>query len=350
MTTQQHAVLLGIFALLGVSGAAWGTYGGSPCIDSLDGTGATSVLNASGQGNFSCSNMTPGPDGGSMQNISGSVALVVKNNAGTPVATGTSGTQVDVEVLSGLPGREIDAVYIRTQGNGGRCVYSFSNYSESATGLRVGGASFKASDVTVCSDGSGTAPPDVIEPISTAADACEGEVFAAGDAVNGLAVVSGVSLDGKTVAVCSAPGSEQFQCVNECKDLQPRGETEECALESAGLGNGQKDLDACRPCDLADVESPPAVDKDGNPLFYCWEYASSVVRHPALDPVIYPNAPGTVNIPGTEIPGPAIPRTPGTILPHPSIGGTSFEVQSYNPCTTTTTWLNGRQYTYTTCR
>ena len=343
MTTPQHAVLLGAFALLGASGATWAQV----CIDSLDGTGATSVLNASGQGNFSCSNMTPGPDGGSMQNISGSVTLVIKNNAGTPA---TTGTQVDIAVPSGLPGREIDAVYIRTQGNGARCLYSFSDYSESATGLRSGGGQFSASDVIVCADNSGTPPPvepEVVEPISTAADACEGEVFATGAAVEGLAVVTGVSLDGKTVAVCSATGPEQiqFQCVNRCENFEPRGDTAACALESAALGNGEKDLDTCRPCDLTDPTSPPAIDKDGNPLFYCWEYASSVVRNPPVDPVIYPNAPGTEVIAGTEI-----PRTPGTILPHPSIGGTSFEVQSYNPCTTTTTWLNGRQYTYTTCR
>jgi hypothetical protein len=277
-----------------------------------------------------------------MQSINGSVTMVITNDYGTPV---TKGTQVDIQVSTGLPNQEIDAVYIRNQGNGSRCVYSFSNYSEAATGLRIGGAQFRASDVTVCSDGSGTAPPEVIEPISTAVDACEGDVFAGEGAVEGLAVVSGVSLDGQTVAVCSAPGSEQFQCVNECKDFQPRGDTEACALASAALGNGQKDLDACRPCDLADPASPPAVDKDDNPLFYCWEYSSSVVRSPPLDSVIYPNAPGTDNIAGTEI-----PRTPGTILPHPSIGGTSFEVQTYNPCATTTTWLNGRQYTYTTCR
>ncbi|RKT46214.1 hypothetical protein [Thiocapsa rosea] len=279
-----------------------------------------------------------------MHKINGSVTLVVKDDWG---ATVTNGTQVDIQVSNGLPGNEIDAVYIRTQGNGGRCVYSFSNYSESATGLRIGGAHFKASDVTVCSDGVGTSPPEVIEPISTAADACEGVVFAGVDAVGDLAVVSGVSLDGKTVAVCAAPGSEQFQCVNRCENFEPRGDTEACAQANLQrqLGDGQKDLDACRPCDLADPTSPPAFDKDGNPLFYCWEYASSVVRNPPLNPLTYPTAPGTEVIAGTEI-----PRTPGTILPHPSIGGTSFEVQSYNPCTTTTTWLNGRQYTYTTCR
>jgi hypothetical protein len=341
MTTHQQAALLGVFALLGASGTTWGQV----CIDSLEGTGATTVLNASGQGNFACSNMSPGPDGGPMQNISGSVALVIKNNAGTPV---TTGTQVDISVSSGLPGREIDAVYIRTSGSGARCLYTFSDYSESATGLRSGGSQFNASDVIVCADGQGTPPPveeEVVEPISTAADACEGVVFAGIDAVGDLAVVSGVSLDGKTVAVCSAPGSEQFQCVNRCENFEARGDTEACALASSALGNGEKDLDACRPCDLTDPTSPPAVDKDSNPLFYCWEYASSVVRSPPLNPLTYPNAPGTEFIAGTEI-----PRTQGTILPHPSIGGTSFEVQSYNPCTTTTTWLNGRQYTYTTCR
>jgi hypothetical protein len=342
MTTQQHAVFVGALALSGASGAAWGTGGGTPCIESLEGTGATSVLRAVGDGGFSCSSMSQGPDGGSMHKINSSVALVIRNDYGTQV---TNGTQVDIQVSSGLPGQEIDAVYIRTQANGGRCVYSFSNYSESATGLRIGGAQFKASDVTVCSDGIGTAPPEVIEPISTAADACEGVVFAGVDAVGDLAVVSGVSLDGKTVAVCAAPGSEQFQCVNRCDNFEPRGDTEACALASAGLGNGQKDLDECRPCDLSNPGSPPESDKDGNPLFYCWEYASSVVRDPPLNPLTYPNAPGTDNIPGTEE-----PRTAGTMLPHPSIGGTTFEVQSYNPCTTTTTWLNGRQYTYTTCR
>jgi hypothetical protein len=336
MTTHQQAALLGVFALLGASGTTWGQV----CIDSLEGTGATTVLNASGQGNFACSNMSPGPDGGSMLNITGSVDLTV-----------TNGTKVDIDVKNGvLPEYEIDAVYIRSQGNGARCLYTFSDYSESATGLRSGGAQFSASDVIVCADGQGTPPPveeEVVEPISTAGDGCQGQISPDGSpdgSTPGLAVVSGVSLDGKTVAVCSAPGSEQFQCVNRCENFEPRGDTDACAQANhqRQLGDGQKDLEACRPCDLADPESPPAFDKEGNPLFYCWEYSSSVVRDP---PLTYENAPGTLYLPGTET-----FRTPGTMLPHPSIGGTSFEVQSYNPCTTTTTWLNGRQYTYTTCR
>jgi hypothetical protein len=343
-TQQQHAIFPVILALAGASGTASGTGGGNPCIESLEGTGATSVLRAVGQGNFSCSNMSPGPDGGPMQPINGSVNVVIKNDAGIP---GSTGTQVDIEVPSHLPGREIDAVFIRTQGSGGRCVYSFSSYSESAKGLRIGGGHFKASDVTVCADGKGTPPPEVIEPISTATDACEWEVSTSSGELGNLDVVSGVSRDGQTVAVCSAAGSTQFQCVDECKNFQPRGDSQACSDASTGLTSGQRDLEACRPCDLADPQSPPAVDKDNMPLFYCWEYSSSVVRYEEdeLDPEVYPNAPGTGNIPGTEE-----SRTPGTMLPHPSIGGTTFEVQSYNPCTTTTTRVNGRQYTYTTCR
>lgn len=339
--TRRHQVYFGLLALLGASGGAWG----QQCISSLEGTGATSVLNASGQGNFACADMSPGPNGGGMRQLTG-VSLVIRNAAGTPV---TTGTEVDITVpANALPGSEIDAVYIRANGNGARCLYSFSDYSASATGLQSGGDAFDAADVIVCSDGVGTPPPVepvIIEPISTASDACDGVINTGGNPVAGLDLVTGVSLDGQTLAVCNTDGSEQFQCVDLCKNLLDRTETQACIDANALLSNGEVSLD-CAPCDLANPSAPPATDQDGNPLFYCWEYTNSVVREPPLSTTLYPNAPGTDVIPGTTT-----PRTAGTMLPHKSTFSSAQEYETFNyTCYKTTTKLNGLPYTYTTCR
>jgi hypothetical protein len=258
------------------------------------------------------------------------------------------GTKVDIlgKQTTNLPSDEIDAVYIRPNGNGTRCLYTFSDYSGSAIGLESGGSTFTASSVVVCADGVGTPPPpepEIIEPISTAADGCQGQISDGANAIPGFTVYTAVSQEGNQVAVCST--TDQFQCVNICKNFQGRAETPECAAASVGLTDGQLDLNACRPCDLTDLSDPPAVDRDGNALFYCWEYTNSVVRDPPLSATSYPNAPGTENVPGTEV-----PRAPGTLLPHKPAWSNTQEIQAYNPCTTTTTWLNGRQYTYTTCK
>ena len=300
----HHAMQLVPIAVLGASCAGWSPLASatasSGCIDSLDGTGATFVVDAKGQGNFSCSNMSPGPDGGHMTNITHQVHLTLKDH----------NREVDIMVPPGLlPADEIDAVFI-SKGNGKRCLYSFSDYSEIATGLRRGGESFKKSDVTVCSDGIGNKPPPEIEPVSTVGDGCVGEVRVVINGVeqtlDDLALVTAVSLDGNTLAVCNGSSETlpQVQCVNVCENFEPRAETQACADANSDrkLMNGQTDLEACRPCDLTDTAAPPGVDQDGNPLFYCWEYSNSVVRDPPLDPAIFPNAPGTEFVPGSMTP------------------------------------------------
>ncbi len=342
----HHVIQLAPITVLGASCAGWSPLasatGSSGCIDSLDGTGATFVVDAKGQGNFSCSNMSPGPDGGHMENITHQVQLTLKNH----------NREVDVRVLMGLPADEIDAVYI-SKGNGKRCLYSFSNYSELATGLMNGGASFKKSDVTVCADGIGNKPPPEIEPISTVGDGCVGEVTVAIDGVeqtlDNLALVTAVSLDGDTLAVCNGADETlpQVQCVNVCENFESRAETPACADANStrGLMNGETDLEACRPCDLTDLSAPPGVDQDGNPLFYCWEYTNSVVRDPPLNLTTYPNAPGTEFVPGSI----EILRTSGTLLPHKKAWSSADETEVFNGCYTTTRKLNGRLYSYTTC-
>jgi hypothetical protein len=332
-----------------VLGSALGLLGGSAqaagsCVVSgtLAEMGATSVLRAQGQGNFSCADMSPGPDGPGMVDVTSHVTL-------TPGTTTQNGRLLSVNVTA-PPSKEIDAVYIRTSGNGARCVYSFGNYSLSASNLQGGGAAFDLDDVLVCADLAGTDPnqPEV-EPISTVGDGCIGEVAVTVDGVEqpieDLAVVTGVSLDGQTLAICNGTGEStpQVECVNRCENFNPRAETPECATESAGLTNGEQDLEACRPCDLSNPTSPPDTDKDGNPLFYCWEYTSSVVRAD-LPLGSYPNMPGTQFIPGTST-----PRTLGSMLPHKQTWSTADETTVFNKCYTTSRILSGRVYTYTTC-
>lgn len=335
MKTALRTMTAGILALLGISGAA-----SAACIATLEGTNATSVLDASGQGNFSCADMSPGSDGGVMMDITGSVTIVPTGGDASTT------TKVSVYVEGGLPGNELDAVYVKAKGNGARCLYTLTDYSVSAIDLEAGGDAFSTADVIVCADGAGAAPPvepEVIEPISTAGDNCVGYVSVDDSELDGLAVVSAVSLDGQTLAVCSGDATPQAQCVNVCKNFEPRAETAGCASASAGLSNGELDLEACRPCDLTDLSAPPAVDKDGNPVFYCWEYTNSVVRYEPLQYLDYP-IPGTATIPGTEL-----PRTSGTLLPHKKAWSAAEETETYNGCYTKTVYLNGRAYTYTTC-
>jgi hypothetical protein len=276
--------------------------------------------------------MSPGPDGGAMSPVTGYTATFSGGNTAVTIETPT--------------GTDIDAVFFSATGQGTRCLYTFSDYTEKGLLLTRGGEAFQASSITVCSDGLGTAPPqepEVIEPISTVGDGCEGLIEVDGDPVGDWAVVSAISQDGTSAAVCSAPGTEQAQCINTCENFEARAETAACANASAGLEFGQLDLEACRPCDLTNLQSPPARDVNGDPLFYCWEYAGSVVRNPALNQT-YPT-------PGTEfVPGTTIPRTRGTLLPHKDAWSISEEVRAYNACTTKTTFVNGRQYTYTTCK
>ncbi len=330
-------------ALLGTSGGVW-----SACIDSLEGTGATTVQNASGQGNFSCGDMNPGPDGGVMSPITNLIVTFAPDNKSVDV-------EVPANQLTGCGGNtpgpcnEIDAIFITASGKGTRCLYTFSNYTDLAEGLRRSNETFNASSLTVCADGIGAVPPvepEVIEPISTVGDGCVGDVTVGQTTLDNLALVTAVSLDGNTLAVCNGTGEtlQQVQCVNVCENFEQRAETPECAADSTGLTNGELNLEACRPCDLTDPLAPPGVDQNGNPLFYCWEYTNSVVRNPALDPITYPNAPGTQFVPGTTI-----ERTLGTLLPHKEAWSASGEDKVFNGCYKTTRTLNGRLYTYTTC-
>jgi hypothetical protein len=311
----------------------------SACIDSLEGTGATTVLDASGQGNFSCADMSPGPDGAPMGDITGLLDLPSQSNI----------TSIDIQVPLGLlPNQEIDAVYIRAKGNGARCLYTFSDYTTLAEGLQSGGDQFNSSDVIVCSDGIGTEPPpepEIIEPISTAADNCSAAFTVTStdptiqERLDSLDAGVAFSQGGTDFAVCNTDGSAQVECVNICNDFQSPADDPDSGCPGTSDVYGQLPLD-CRPCALTDLSAPPAFDRTGNPLFYCWEYENSVVRNPPLERDDYPNAPGTVYVPGTDD---TVPRTPGTMLPHKPAGSSAVGVKSFNACKTV--YVNGRSYT-----
>jgi hypothetical protein len=309
------------------------------------------VVDLQGQGNFSCADMSPGPDGGAMQDISGHATFTPNAVSTTQITIDVSGTQ--------LPSNEIDAVYIEAKGNGARCLYSFSDYSPSAINLEASGDSFTSADVVVCADGVGEEPPEeptIVEPVSTIGDDCQGKIVFDENSpdLEGLAVVSAVSLDGQTLAVCSGDGTTtQVQCVNTCENFIPRADDTEnytCSATTASreLGYGQLDLDQCRPCNLTDPYAPPATDRYGNPVFYCWEYTNSVVRDLSdrPDPIgvdYYP-------IPGAEfVPGTNVPRENDTLLPHKQAWSAAEETETFNGCYKKTVYLNGRAYTYTTC-
>lgn len=328
-------------AALGATLCGWGARtlasdNSTPCIDSLEGTGATLVARAKGDGGFSCSRMSPGPDGGHMKDITHLVHRTLKNG----------NTEVDVLVPTGLlPEDEIDAVYI-SKGNGERCLYSFSDYSELATGLRRQGNSFHLSDVTVCSDGIGKPPaPPPLVPISTAANQCSAQFTVTStdpsiqERLDNLDAAIAFGEGGSDSAVCNIGGSAQVQCVDICNDFQSPADDPESNCPGNSDEFGQLPLD-CRPCALTDLSAPPGFDQEGNPLFYCWEYENSVVRDPPVDRIAYPNAPGTTYVPGTDD---TELRTPGTILPHKPAGSAAVGVKSFNACKTIR--VNGTSYT-----
>ena len=238
----------------------------------------------------------------------------------------------------------VDYVYVDSKPNA--FIQGYITFRSPIGNQSASGVTITAGDIDLC-----PVPPQPDEPVSTAGDGCVGEVTVVIDGVeqtlDNLALVTAVSLDGDTLAVCNGANQTlpQVQCVNVCENFESRAETPQCVEASTGLTNGQLDLDACRPCDLTDLVAPPGVDQDGNPLFYCWEYTNSVVRNPALDPITYPNAPGTEFVPGST----EIQRTRGTLLPHKKAWSSADETEVFNGCYTTTRKLNGRLYSYTTC-
>jgi VCBS repeat-containing protein len=188
-------------------------------------------------------------------------------------------------------------------------------------------------------------------PVTTAGLECTGDIKVGGISIfddpdiAATTVVLAESLDGQTKAACNVTGSGQSYCEDSCVNPSDRGESAACLAASALLGDGQFDLDACKPCDTAlDVENPPLHPLDGSeqaglPMEFCWEKTGSVYEGTGdlSDPVDPPELNG-------------FPRTEGTMLKHTAIRQSETSITWFNYCYKTSIPINGRYYWVTTCR
>lgn len=243
--------------------------------------------------------------------------------------TGLTGTAISLTT----DGLDIDAVHIKARG--ARCLYTFSGHTTEVVGLRNAGKLIKPWQVTVCADGKSNPPPGPLK----LDDDVENGVECSGTlsysyTENGITETRAVEIgeddtvivDGDDLtALC---GAEKFSpCLDTCVNFEARSDSAACAVTNLerDLQDGQMDLEACRPCDYTDPQTAP-LDKNGDPIYYCWEYTHSVV--PYGDWIEY-DPPTLRVVPGTGDPGD--PRALGTMLKH---GEVETVVESrYNKCT-----------------
>ena len=321
-------------ATLGLSSQAW-----AAC--NLDGsvTGAASVYDQSGQGNFSCSDLnfdfditdlatiTLSPDGDSVQEVSISQPWTSSN--------------------------QIRAVVVKPS-NGDRCVYNYPTVTYQAFELTPD-SNKPVSEVLVCSDGvPGIKVSQDVEPtlpVTTTADSCTGDIKVDGssifsDTTAEVAIIA-ETIDGQTVASCSLTADGQEYCEDRCVNFRDVGETPACLTSVNGL-TGEFNLTACAPCDTAKdviayndtqavIDDPtlaipePVHPVSGAPMEFCWEKINSVCET-------------------GDLAGCAAGRNPGTMLKHTPVRQSDTSITWYNKCRKSTITLNGIDYTTTTCR
>jgi hypothetical protein len=295
-------------ALLLPSGLAW-----SACNVDAEQTGATSLMQQSGQGNFACSDLT-----GKGVAMTGEPMTAI-DKPHLAITFGPGNLSIDWQLIGDY---EADALIVEAA-DGKRCIYNYPNNATSGTNLTPGGDK-SIKNVTACTDSffENEPLPPTPPPISTVGDGCQGNISVScnGDAgCDDFLVVTAHSLE--NAAVCNgtlAQGDTQTQCVDQCVRRTPDPSCD-------GL-SGELPLGLCAPCELS--QSVPADPSDPD-LRYCWEYTNKVV------------------LGGDSASG----RTAGTFIPQEALQGTSSDTQFFEgtTCYKTTTKLNGRYYTYTTC-
>ncbi len=266
MNTRTSFPALAILALLlGLSGPVWAV-----CNPDNNETGASSVVDLQGQGNFSCSQIA-----GDVDNcLNGACTMVpapgftyqIQNNGPRRFVTWSAPQQVD-------------KIFVTASGNGSRCLYDFEPGSTSGSFLEPA-ANASQTSVVACYDGveADVPPPPPEKPISTTtncATALPGLQMALDTdpgtniiTLIGIGTDQGLNNQGTTdgdyvLAVCSA--GSQVQCVDQC--LPPTDKVyaacgavadEACLAERA-----------CATSDELPTGNPDAEQ-------YCWELSHGV--------------------------------------------------------------------------
>lgn len=250
--------------LLMAGGAAWatGSHSQAKCNVNGDETGAATVVDLKGQGNFSCSQ------------ISGDTSTCLNSGCTMESVPGfqyqikTVGTRRFVEWSAPT---QVDQIFVTTNGNGGRCLYDFDPALTAGSYLEPAATPTK---VVACYDGVDNAEPPE-QPISTTtncADALPGlqsSLTTDGNILTFIGIGVDKGLNGQSdadddyvLAVCSAQG--QVECVDKCRT--PTAATYTC---TAGAGEVCLSERACATSDEKPTGSESAPK-------YCWEHSHGV--------------------------------------------------------------------------
>jgi hypothetical protein len=320
--------LIGFAAILGLSNTAYAECGFTTGTGSPDG-----VTDLSGQGNFACEDFI-GSDGMPMREE-------------TDVTFYTSGDWIltDPELdFANTP----DHIVLFPRGNGSRCDFSyFRDNAVEGSGLLIG-SNVNTKDSIACTD-------DEINDTSQEIDLGEPDIVTIGDGCNvtlkeffdtddenditdQFDFFTGGNLEGTKQTICSADGTEQYECVRGCPefiDIDALQEGGVCTANEDGTTPLFDGTQRCTPCLTAaqakatipgfDTGVGPLPDEE--PIKLCWEYVNRVGILSDLGELAY--------------------------KPHKSIRSQTSQTELYNECYTTTTTINffGREITktFTTC-
>lgn len=266
-------------------------------------TGASTVVDLQGQGNFACSQIAS--SAGAMQTVPGFSYQVV-----------SAGPR---RYVSWSAPAQVDKIFVTTNGQGGRCLYNFETGPKSGSFLEPAANSTSSTTVVACSDRVDVVapPPPPKKPISTtnncanALPGLQSNLDADGNIITmiGIGIDQGLNNEGTAdgdyvLAVCSA--GSQTQCTDQC--LPKTAKTYACSATP-----GQECL-SNRACATSDELPTGNVDAPK----YCWELSH------------------------------AVNTTSGTFVPpiEKESGSASWEQYHGSTCVKVTTTYRGATYSY----
>ena len=229
-------------------------------------TGASSVVDLQGQGNFTCAQILGDPtaclNGGCTMIPASGFTYQINNIGSRKFVTWNAPAQ-------------IDKIFVTASGNGSRCLYDFEPGATSGSFLEPAG-SLSGTAVVACTDGVNVAVPTAPEPPISTTTNCAEALPSLQNSLNndgnllafiGIGTDQGLSGEGATdgdyvLAVCSAGG--QTQCVDQCR--QPTAATYAC---TPGTGTQCLSTRAC-----ATSGELPTGNADAPK--YCWEFSHQV--------------------------------------------------------------------------
>lgn len=262
MNINIHSRFIAAAALMLVlSAPAW-----SVCNSNSTETGATSVVDLQGQGNFTCAQVASG----ATPCLNSSCTM-----APAPGFTWGIGSTGARKYVNWSAPQQVDKIYVTASGNGSRCLYDFTPGAKTGSFLEPGGSASQTT-VVACYDGREVPTPlPPKTPISTTSNcaaalpALQTALAADGNIITFIGIGTDQGLSGQgtsdkdyALAVCSA--GAQVQCVDECR--QPTTATYSCTPGAGELCLAQ------RACAIS-AETPTG---NTNAPKYCWELSHKV--------------------------------------------------------------------------